>query len=167
MTFFAVLAFIAATVVVTGAFMWIKPSPRDRHLNTLRSAALSQGFKLASIRVPDTSVAGRLDEKASILTLYRLLHRFEKGRAPRFTVQRTTGVASAFLPDGWKWADQHRPDATVTEHLHGLLAGLPETYWVLDAQSEGVGLVWDERGDASELPLIRETLERLIERLSA
>lgn len=164
---FANLAIIGAILVLAGAFLWLKPSPRDRHLNTLRTAALSAGFKLDSIRIPDTSIEGRLAEKSSLITLYRLLHRFEKGKAPRFTVQRTTGVSSAFLPDGWKWADQHRPSEAVTQDLHEVLIGLPDQYLVLDAQPDGVGLVWDERGDASALPAIRETLERLIAQLSA
>ncbi|MEP4548093.1 MAG: hypothetical protein ABJ000_18070 [Saccharospirillum sp.] len=164
---FANLAIIGAILILAGAFMWLKPSPRDRHLNTLRTAALSAGFKLDSIRIPDTSIEGRLAEKSSLITLYRLLHRFEKGKAPRFTVQRTTGVSSAFLPDGWKWADEHRPGETVTQDLHEVLVGLPDQYLVLDAQPDGVGLVWDERGNASALPAIRETLERLIAQLSA
>lgn len=163
---FANIAIICAILILAGAFMWLKPSPRDRHLNTLRTAALTAGFKLDSIRIPDTSIEGRLAEKSSLITLYRLLHRFDKDRAPRFTVQRTTGVSSAFLPDGWKWADQHRPTEAVTQHLHEVLLTLPEAYLVLDAQPDGVGLVWDERGDASALPAIRETLERLIAQLS-
>lgn len=164
---FANLAIIGAILILAGAFMWLKPSPRDRHLNTLRTAALTAGFKLDSIRIPDTSIHGRLADKSSLTTLYRLLHRFDKDKAPRFTVQRTTGVSSAFLPDGWKWADQNRPSEAVTQHLHATLLGLPEDYLVLDAQPDGVGLVWDERGDASALPAIRETLERLIAQLSA
>lgn len=163
----ASLAIIGAMVILTGAFMWLKPSPRDQHLNTLRSAALTEGFKLASIRIPDTSIEGRLADKASLATLYRILHSFDKGKAPRFTVQRTTGVSNAFLPDGWRWADQRRPSEAVTQVLHDILIELPETYLVLDAQPDGVGLAWDERGDVSALPAIRETLEHLIAQLSA
>ncbi|WP_028669794.1 hypothetical protein [Saccharospirillum impatiens] len=163
---FANIALIGAILILAGAFMWLKPSPRDRHLNTLRTAALSAGFKLDSIRIPDTSIEGRLAEKSTLITLYRQLHRFDKAKAPRFTVQRTTGVSSAFLPDGWKWADQYRPGEAVTQVLHDLLLTLPEAYLVLDAQPDGVGLVWDERADASALPAIRETLERLIAQLS-
>lgn len=164
---FANIAIIGAILVLAGAFMWLRPSRRDQHLNTLRTAALTAGFKLDSIRIPDTSIEGRLADKSSLTTLYRLLHRFEKDKAPRFTVQRTTGVSSAFLPDGWKWADEHRPSEAVTQVLHGFLVSLPEAYLVLDAQPDGVGLVWDERGDASALPAIRETLERLTAHLSA
>lgn len=163
---FANIAIVGSILVVAGAFMWLKPSPRDRHLNNLRTAALAAGFKLDSIRIPDTSIAGRLADKKSLITLYRLLHRFDKNKAPRFTLQRTTGVSSAFLPDGWKWADEHRPAEEVTQVLHDMLLTLPEAYLVVDAQPDGVGLVWDERSDASALPAIRETLERLIAQLS-
>jgi hypothetical protein len=163
---FANVLILGAILTLAGAFMWLKPSPRDRHLNTLRSAAIKEGFKLDSIRVPDTSIEGRLADKSSLITLYRLIHRFEKSKAPCFTVQRTTGVSSAFLPDGWKWADKHRATEAVTPMLHDLLVSLPERYLVIDAQPDGVGLVWDERDDASALPAIRETLERLISQLS-
>jgi hypothetical protein len=152
--------------ILVGAFMWVKPSPRDRRLNALRNAAIQSGFKLSSIKVPDTSIEGRLAEKSSLITLYRLIHHFSKDQTPGFTVQRTTGVSSAFLPDGWKWADEHRPPEAFTTELHAVLTDLPEAYLVVDAQPDGVGLVWDERGDAETLPAIRETLERLIKQLS-
>lgn len=161
------LIVIAAVLTLAGAFMWLKPSPRDRHLNQLRSQAIADGFKLQSVRLPDTSVEGRIDESHVMETLYRLIHHFDKDKAPFFTVQRTSGVSSAFLPEGWKWADKHRPSEAVTSALSAFLTELPADYFVVDARPDGVGLAWEERGDVSELPAIRETLERLIQLLSA
>jgi len=161
------LIIIAAVLTLAGAFMWLKPSPRDRHLNRLRSKALAEGFKLQSVRLSDTSVEGRVNDAHVLQTLYQLKHDFDKETPPYFTVQRTTGVSSAFLPDGWKWADKHRPPEAVTERLSDFLTQLPERYFVVDARPDGVGLAWEERGGVDELPAIRETLERLIKLLSA
>lgn len=160
------LLVIAAILVLAGAFLWLKPSPRDRHLNTLRTKAMTEGFKLQSIRLPDTSVSGRLDERKELRTLYRLLHHFDKSHAPFFTVVRTTGVANAFLPEGWTWTDSNRPPEGVQERLTAFLERLPENVTAIDARPDGVGLVWDERGAAGELPILRETLEELVKLLS-
>lgn len=161
------LLIIGAILTLAGAFMWLKPSARDRHLNQLRTQALTEGLKLQSVRLPDTSVDGRLNDKKELLTIYRLIHHFDKHQAPFFTVQRTTGVSSAFLPDGWKWADDHRPPEAQRQAIADFLEGLPEHYRVIDARPDGVGLSWDEDAGISELPAIRETLERLVTVLSA
>lgn len=160
------LLIIAAILTLAGAFMWMKPSPRDRHLSELRTAALGQGLKLHSLRLPDTSMEGRLAERRELRTLYRLPHVFDRDSGPCFTVLRTSGVASAFLPDGWVWADQHRPDEAERTRLHDFLAELPEAYDLIDARPDGVSLGWDERAGTEALPAVRETLQRLVGLLS-
>lgn len=160
------LIVLFAILTVAGAFMWLKPSPHDRHLTRLRSAAISEGLKLYSLKVPDTSVEGRIGEKHELRTVYRLPHGFAKDGAPSFTVLRTTGVASAFLPDGWIWADDKRPSDALKQRLVSFLNDLPEQYDLVDGQPDGVGLGWDER-DANQLPAVRERLERLVTILSA
>ncbi|MFG1496572.1 hypothetical protein ABMA57_08050 [Saccharospirillum sp. HFRX-1] len=162
---FANLSIIFAILTVAGAFMWLKPSAHDRRLSQLRSAALSQGMKLYSLKVPDTSVEGRVGEKHELRTLYRLLHAFPKAQAPSFTVLRTTGVSSAFLPDGWIWADDKRASDAQMSALVGFLNDLPQRYSVVDAQADGVGVSWDESG-IEQLPAVRETLQRLASILS-
>lgn len=162
---FANLFIVFAILTVAGAFMWLKPSAHDRRLSQLRSAALSQGIKLYSLKVPDTSVEGRVGEKHELRTLYRLLHSFSKAQAPSFTVLRTTGVSSAFLPEGWIWADDKRATDAQMSALVGFLNDLPEQYSVVDAQADGVGVSWDESG-IDRLPAVRETLQRLASILS-
>ena len=162
---FANLFIVFAILTVAGAFMWLKPSAHDRRLSQLRSAALSQGLKLYSLKVPDTSVEGRVGDKHELRTLYRLLHSFSKAQAPSFTVVRTTGVSSAFLPDGWIWADDKRASDAQMSALVDFLTDLPEHYSVVDAQADGVGVSWDESG-IDGLPAVRETLQRLVSILS-
>jgi len=159
------LIFLFAILTVAGAFMWLKPSPYDRRLSRVRSAALSEGMKLYSLKVPDTSVDGRVGEKHELQTLYRLLHTFPKEQAPSFTVLRTTGVSSAFLPDGWIWADDKRATDAQMNALVDFLKDLPEQYRVVDAQVDGVGVSWDESA-IDRLPAVRETLQRLVSILS-
>lgn len=160
------LLVIGAILTLAGAFMWLKPSRRDRHLSRLRSQAMASGLKLQSVRLPDTSSEGRLAERHELKTLYRLIHHFDKHRAPFFTVQRTTGVASAFLPEGWRWKDGNRPPEAVRGPLAEYLEALPACVEVVEARPDGVGVAWDER-EADALPSIREMLERLARVLSA
>ena len=63
---------ILAVLLLVGSFMWLKPSPRDQFLAKLRSRALAQGFSLGSLRVPDTSAHGRVNQRFQIVTLYQL-----------------------------------------------------------------------------------------------
>lgn len=162
---FANLIIVFAILTVAGAFMWLKPSAHDRHLSQMRSAALSQGFKLFSLTVPDTTVEGRVGDKREVRTLYRRLHAFSKDQAPSFTVLRTSGVSSAFLPDGWIWADDKRASDSQMPALVAFLETLPDSVTLLDAQADGVGLSWDE-SDIDQLPAVRETLQQLASILS-
>lgn len=156
---------VFAILTVAGAVMWLKPSARDRRLSQLRAAALAQGLKLYSLRVPDTSIEGRVGDKHELRTLYRLLHPFGKAQVSSFTVIRTSGVASAFLPEGWIWVDDKRAQDAKLEALVGFLNDLPAHYSVVDVQIDGVGLCWDE-GGIDQLPAVRETLQRLVSILS-
>lgn len=160
------LLIVFSILMAAGAVMWVKPSARDRRLSKVRMAALQQGLKLYSLRVPDTSVEGRVGDKHEVLTLYRLLKAFPKDQAPSFTVLRTSGVSSAHLPDGWIWADDHRASDAQLSPLLGFLNDLPSSYTVVDAQVDGVGLSWDESG-IDQLPAVRETLQQLASILSA
>lgn len=159
------LIIVFAILTLAGAFMWLKPSAYDRRLSQVRSAALGQGLKLYSLKVPDTSVEGRVGNKHELRTLYRLLHPFSKAQAPSFTLLRTTGVSSAFLPDGWVWADDKRASDRQLSVLIDFLIELPQHYNLVDAQADGVGVGWDE-GGIDQLPAVRETLQRLASILS-
>ncbi|WP_108125364.1 hypothetical protein [Saccharospirillum mangrovi] len=159
------LIVLFAVLTLAGAVMWLRPNAHDRRLGKVRSAALAQGFKLYSLAVPDTSVDGRVGGKRELRTLYRLLHAFSRDQAPAFTVLRTSGVASAYLPEGWVWADDQRVRESHRDALASFLSQLPEHYSVVDAQADGIGVCWDE-SRVEQLPEVRETLQRLASILS-
>lgn len=157
---------IGASLLMIGAFLWVKPSPRDKHLAMLRASALREGLKVHTITLDDTSEYGRVQAKRRMLAVYCLPHQFEKHSNMAFTVLRTTGESGAFLPQGWKWANHRRTPETVRAALADFIEGLPESYLALEVRMNSVGFVWDERGSADELPRLKERLTQLIHLLS-
>lgn len=158
---------IAASLLMIGAFMWVKPSPRDKHLAMLRAQALKEGLKVHTIKLDDTSEFGRVEGKQLMLAVYCLPHLFEKNSGMAFTVLRTTGVGGAFLPDGWKWSNHRRAPDWAKAALCAYLESLPDSWLALEVRMNSVGAVWDERGSADELPRLKERLTQLIQLLSA
>lgn len=136
---------ILAVLLLVGSFMWLKPSPRDKYLAKLRSSALAQGFSLGSLRVPDTSANGRVNQRFQIVTLYQLPVQLSANSGGRFTVLRTTGEAGAYLPDGWIWDERDGLNESQYHHLKDILTALPLSVQVISLSSGSVGLSWDER----------------------
>ncbi|MHA7878192.1 MAG: hypothetical protein ACX931_00240 [Saccharospirillum sp.] len=161
------LILFGAAMVVIGAFMWVKPSPRDKHLAMLRAQALREGLKVHSIKLDDTSLDGRVEGKRLMLAVYCLPHAFDQTADMAFTVLRTSGVGGAFLPDGWKWASHRRAPEPYRADLTAFIETLPEAYLALEVRMNSVGVVWNERGDVDELPRMKERLSQLIRILSA
>ena len=157
---------IAASLLMIGAFLWVKPSPRDKHLAMLRAQALNEGLKVHTIKLDDTSEYGRVEAKRLMLAVYCQPHQFEKNSGMAFTVLRTTGESGAFLPGYWKWANHRRAPEAVRAALAEFIETLPTSYIALEVRMNSVGIVWDERGSPDELPRLKERLTQLIELLS-
>ncbi|WP_320822559.1 hypothetical protein [Reinekea sp.] len=136
---------ILAILFIIGSFMWLKPSPRDQFLAKLRSRALTQGFRLGSLRVPDTSDYGRVKARFQMVTLYTLPLQLAAGPSARFTVLRTTGEAGTYLPEGWAWDEREGLSETQYEQLHRVLTSLPVSIQLISLSSDSIGLNWDER----------------------
>jgi len=156
----AVIA-VLATFVVAGAFLWLKPSPRDQHLAKLRSDALIQGFRIASLRIPDTSEYGRVNNQYKIVTVYQVSTVLHEGTDLEFTVLRTTGESGAYLPTGWCW--DRRTD--LTEHhyqqIAEVLAKLPLSIDVISLSSDSIALSWDEKDPNLTFDELKKTLKHI------
>ncbi|WP_320825294.1 hypothetical protein [Reinekea sp.] len=149
---------ILAILLIAGSFMWLKPSPREQFLAKLRSNALAQGFRLSSLRVPDTSDYGRVKQRFQMVTLYLLPVQLSAGPSCRFSVLRTTGEAGTYLPDGWAWDEREGLTEHQYEQLHRILTSVPVCIQLLSLSSGSIGLNWDERDPEMSFERIKALL---------
>lgn len=140
----AIIAGLAALLVM-GAFLWLKPSPRDQYLSKLRSEALVQGFRIGSLRIPDTSEYGRVHTSYIIVTLYQLTTVIHESSESNFSVTRTTGESGAYLPDGWQWISRNKVTDQQYGQLRDFLTKLPVSVQLVTSDQQSVGLSWDEK----------------------
>lgn len=153
--------FLLPVLIVVGAFMWMKPSRRDQYLAKLRASAIGHGFKLGSLRVPDLTEFGRVNEKYQIVTLYqKTIVVADKEVHPTLTVLRTSGQSGAFLPDGWQWERRNGLSDQQYQELSDLLELLPLSVNTLDVSRETLGLSWDERDDDITFEQLTETIRK-------
>ena len=147
--------------VFVGGFTWIKPSKRDQRLASVRSRALSYGFRLGSVSVPDVSNEGRVAQLKQMVTLYHVTLAVVKESAPTFMVQRTSASAGIDLPHGWDWVQRMDLSAQQVDLFSCLLEQLPESIHVLMLNQQEVALSWDEFEDQVDLESLREHLKKL------
>lgn len=155
------LILILPILVVAGAFMWLKPSKREQELAKLRSNALVRGLRIGSLKVPDLSEYGRINQKQEIVTIYQKSLREPRDETSRFTVVRTTGESGAYLPDEWAWHQRHLLDEAQYGVLADWLRKLPESVTVVALARDSVALSWDERDPGVSFDTLEGWLDEL------
>ena len=155
------LFILLPVLVVAGAFMWLKPSPRDQFLTKLRSEAIGAGFRMGSLSVPETSVYGRVKGQRVMVTLYQRSLHLDDTKQQRFVVQRTTGDHGAFLPEGWSWVDRTAMETQDYQRLGDFLEKLPPSVSLVGLSADAASLSWDERDPDIELEHLKAWLVSL------
>ncbi|MDN3649396.1 hypothetical protein QWZ13_10780 [Reinekea marina] len=140
-----IVVIIVSMLVVVGSFMWMRPSPRDQYLSKIRSKALMTGFRIGSMKVPDTSEEGRISEIKRIVTTYAKNLEVIKGRSLGYTVIRTSGEAGIYLPDGWQWHEREDMPQALMEQAALLVKPLPLSITLITVSDSQAALSWDEK----------------------
>ena len=165
---------IAGVVLVL--FAWLLrqalPSPRDRQLERLRTAARAQGLQVSLRPETPTQTGDRLrpggtERQEKLLRPFYSLPLTGAPRAPRPKWQadyRPEGapVPMEPLPAGWLL----RPGTlvlagAVLEELGPVLAAAPPGIEGIRADGGQVGALWRERGEAAEVEALKRWLETL------
>lgn len=149
---------VLSILVVAGAFMWMQPSKRDKHLAQLRSGALTQGFLIGSVKLPDTSENGRVNNRFNIQTIYQIALKMDTENQLEFTAMRTSGESGIYLPDGWSWYKRSNLSEPLYSSVSAFLLSLPDSVTALVVSKASVGLVWDERDPELNLDKIKAML---------
>lgn len=154
----APLIAILSVFVVAGAFMWMQPSKRDKHLSKLRSSAITNGFLIGSIKLPDTSEYGRVNQVFQIQTLYQRSLEIQEETEMSFTALRTTGEHGIYLPEGWDWNHRKNLQESQYQSIAAFLKELPQSVSAIVLTKNTVGLVWDEKDPDMTLEQIKSLL---------
>jgi hypothetical protein len=152
---------IVPILIVAGAFLWMRPSPRDQQLAKLRSQALVNGLRLASVKVPDTSEFGRVNDVQTIITIYQISLVLIEADTCSFIVLRTTGESGAYLPEGWQWVQRTQMTEANYRALNGFLSNLPASVSAISLDSEHVSLNWDELDESITFAQIKSWLSEV------
>lgn len=157
---------ILPILVVAGAFMWLRPSQRDQYLAKLRSDALINGLKISSLKVPDTSEYGRVENLKAIVTLYEQTLEFDERALCRFTVIRTTGEAGVYLPEGWLWQERQALNDNQYDYIAKWLVALPTSVSAVHLDASSVGVSWDEKDPEISFQRLKDWLNQLSEQFN-
>jgi hypothetical protein len=157
MTWLLILFGIA---IVISPLMWFRQSPRQKLITELRRSANSMGLQVSLHRRPDA----RDDETRLECVCYRrswlddncrqnwVLHRYSKrGWEPDNIVLNSSGWLWTIAEADPKWA------ALIAD----LCADLPQGVSAIIANKAGIGVIWNERDDSSDLDKVAENLTKM------
>ena len=146
------LLILFGVALVCSPLMWLKQSPHQRRVTELRRLASSLTLQVSLHRRPDA----RDDELRLECVCYRLPWTDSQCRQ-NWVLQNYSERGWDSHCSGWRWfGNQARPE------LHGIIAEtigkMPETVSEITANRAGIGVIWDERGEVSDVQQISELL---------
>jgi hypothetical protein len=157
MTWLLILFGIA---IVISPLMWFRQSPRQKLITELRRIANSLGLQVSLHRRPDA----REDETRLECVCYRrpwlddscrqnwVLHRYSKrGWAPENSLLNS---------QQWLWTIAEA-DPKWTAVLAEISGDFPQGVSAIIANKAGIGVIWNERDDASDLHKVAENLTKM------
>jgi hypothetical protein len=134
------LLIIFCLAVAVSPLLWMKSSPRQEHITQCRRKARGLSINVNLRRRPDA-----LETEQRIDTIYYWLPWQKAKNVQGWILHRLSsrGWQSSF--EGWRWID-NEANKEWYENIADCLSELPEGITTIQVSTEGVGLVWDERG---------------------
>ncbi len=134
------LLILFVLMLMISPVLWLKPSPRQRRVVPLRSAAGKAGVQV-------TMEAPPLHGISNAMPSYRWPYP-QEAPGPRFVLLRDSEASEAlktFIP-GWRWRiEPLRPlPEAAREPLEALLMRLPQDALVIESRESGIILWWWE-----------------------
>jgi len=159
------LLILFGVAVVVSPLMWFRQSPRQKLITELRRAASSMGLQVSLHRRPDA----RDDETRLECVCYRLPWLNDSCRQ-NWVLQRysnrgwesddSSTINSVIKSAGWKWtiAEAHPQWNHLLEET---VADIPAGVSAIIANKTGIGFIWNERDDSSDLQKVAQNLKKL------
>ena len=149
------LLIIFCLAVALSPLMWMKSSPRQQQVMMCRKKALSLSIKVNMCRQPDA-----LDSEKRLDAIFYGLPWQQDPLDESWILHRRSrrGWDSCF--DGWRWINAEANTAWL-ETISSTIECFPSGVSAIVANKEGVGVVWDERGDADLVQKLHQCLVNL------
>lgn len=146
------LLIIFCLAVVVSPLLWMKSSPRQQHITACRKKARDLSINVNLRRRPDA-----LEDEARIDTVYYWLPWLEAKNIQSWVLHCSSrrGWESPF--EKWRWIN-NEAQSDWYEIISNCLARLPDGITAIQLSKEGIGLVWDERGDIESIEKIHISL---------
>ena len=149
------LLIIFCLAVAVSPLMWMKSSPRQQQVMVNRKKARSLTINFNICKQADASDSENrldaifywLDWQQDILNESWVLHR-----------RSNRGWESCF--DGWRWINQEADKAWL-EVIGSIIDDLPSGVSAIVTNKQGIGVVWDERGDGVAVNNLHQYLIKL------
>ncbi|MCG6659201.1 preprotein translocase subunit YajC [Halomonas campisalis] len=134
------LLILFVLLLMVSPVLWLKPSPRQRRIAPLRSAAIKAGVQVKLESPP-------LHGISTAMPGYRWSYP-QDAPGPRFVLVRDSEASDAlkaFIP-GWRWRiEPLRPlPEAARKPLEALLIRLPQDALVIESREHGITLWWWE-----------------------
>jgi hypothetical protein len=154
------LLILFGLAVVVSPLMWFRQSPRQKLITDLRRRANSMGLQVSLHRRPDA----REDETRLECICYRLTWLDDSCRQ-NWVLQRHSKRGwdsdnSVLRDNGWQWVvDEAAPEWG--KLLEESVTDLPLGVSAIIANKIGIGVIWNERDDASDLEEVAKNLKKM------
>ena len=152
---------LIAGVILTilSPLLWMRSSPRQKHIDHLRSSARTAGVQVILHRRPDA----RDDEVRLETVCYRLPWRGLKV-ADHWVIHRYSQRGWESLFSGWRWF-QGEAENGFFQSLDEAIVCMPESVSAIVCNASGIGVTWGEREDTQAVVTICARLSDLRELL--
>lgn len=145
-------------LAIIASLTWIKPSPRQKQMESMRSRASGCGLTVQLTHAPDA----RKGEGIPDYTLY--LKPWPESGAPvleqDWLLVKNSRRGDPTPWEGWRWLGRKALPGSVTG-MKAALASLPENVTGVTVNNLGAGAFWQERGELDDVERIATALEKL------
>jgi len=149
------LLIIFCLAVALSPVLWMKSSPRQRQITQCREVARSLTVNVNLHRRPDAR-----DSERRLETVFYWLRWQEATDVKPWVLHRFShrGWESGY--QGWRWISG-QASAEWDPSVQQALSLLPSGVSAILASGAGIGVLWDERGEAATVREIHRCIERL------
>jgi hypothetical protein len=149
------LLIIFCLAVALSPLMWMKASPRQQQVTVSRAKARSLSINVNMCRQPDA-----IDSETRLDAILYWLSWQKDTVNQVWVLQRRTkrGWESSF--EGWRWVN-NQADPSWEQIIELIIQDLPAGISAIVSNKEGIGMVWDERGDEDFIDDLHQNLIKL------
>ena len=149
------LLILFGLAVVVSPLMWFRQSPRQKLITELRRTASSMGLQVSLHRRPDA----RDDESRLECVCYRLPWLGDSCRQS-WVFHRYSNRGWASPISEWLWTIAEA-DPKWNDLIGEIAADMPSGVSAIMANNSGIGVIWNERDDASDLQKVAQNLKKM------